>query len=1740
MKKRLNKLVGVLLALTMMISMVPSAFAAGSDISGHWAEAAMQSFIDDGYVKGDGRGHYTPNATMSRAQFAAILNRMVGLSVESSSMKNYTDVSEKDWYYQDLSRALAAGFLNGTSATTLSPKATVTRQQAFTMLARYLKLDTTDTSALSAFSDAEQVADYAKGAVAAMVTAGYVQGADGKLLPEKQLTRAEGITVLYRAKTALQAIPVASAAGSYKDGVYTGTGAGYGGTIKVQMTVSGGRITEIKVLNHNESGGYFSRAQKLLDTILEKQTTDGVDVVSGATKSSNGLLTAVSACISQAKGGSNTSITGSTGGGGDDDRGSSDVPKGEDIGTLTPGTYVGSARGYSGTTTVQVTVGANGKITEIKILSHSDSKSYFESATAVLDRVVEKQSTKVDVVSGATYSSRGILSAIENALKDATGADDKNQTYSVASWKELLNALASAKDGDTVKLAADITDAGQVDAVSSATAAVNKSITVDGNGKTVSAAGSAYNFCFALESDAAFTAVIKDLTIDGASYSAKLGGAMFVNGKADVTLSGVTFKNCQAGNTSSGNGGGAVLAQGSNVVLTAENCTFSNNQVNNGTTGRGGAVMAVNADVTLQGCSFDSNRAAYGGAVAALGEGTSLTVKDCTFAASNDGVYGGDDIYIFDGYTYLKKAKCADSSVTAVLTGNTLRGQDGKDFTSYRVVCGRVLGDVTDTTNGGEYGDIVKNGCAGSGKLFLAGHDLTFKTTDYDRKSAPTEAENNYQYVLMNIPYEKFYAAELTGNSVPVDGVSSATLNKTRSGGMMSGGSYHVNSDGSDITGVIFPVVVSGDVDLSQYRQITDDSSVTVTVTNRGQTSSKEYKGADALFESDSYSYYVLSEAPAYYKVLSKAENGDLTFGSIQNMPAKSVSANASLQTETTYGDYQLNLTGTGMEDLEPTIYGVVVHTDGSDYGLRHLENIWRYTQLAWCAGITTSVHNCSTSSAHYESMMGKTITGVTYFTNEGQFDVAFDAIKVPVKVQVQVTDANVSGGETTVNVNGLQNTSSYQVLNAAGEAVEGFTYADGKLSWDVSQMLPGAYTLKFASFEVDDITYLPVTKAFTLTSETNPISYDAAQLGLTGEGLANYLSNITQVSVDGASYAPTGRGAVVVVDSKTGRLELSAACFAKDPADAENGYQIVITAAGYPELSFSAKLPDTVYAYASVSYAEYWENEDIDVVGGDLTAAGSELDGNNEHDTGAFDAVTRATVNHGRHRGSFQQDVIVYTTDPKVTFEPVYWTGKDTAVLADGSTITWSGSTITANGIEYTYDHYEIVGIKYVPVAVARKDFSDFCKAYKVTCNGETLRGGYTEGNLNSYDGLIANVTENTNGLKTVSRENGVWSFSARQTGTESGILNQELAQVSGVTIEIPYASQFGDFLRVDLKGDYGPLGSKMQTVLWTYYGDSDSNTPLATYGTKFASDDWMHKSLGIQLGLTDSLRCRLPEGTDGTGKWELTVYALGYADYTVKNIIVTADDLHGANTPARESQMTELEETWKLLVEYWLEHAPDKTSEAYQVLVEHAEELKELLASDAPTYGAAADLLDELPGLINAVKPAAELSAQLTGSQLTLTIQKAGTAVTLEELGNSTITVSDGAARNPVYLLNGASLTALEMTTNVAPAAGKEYTVTITSEQFQTMTCKVMAAAVQAPQSADDAVVLPETDGLRPVVIAGAAEDTEDSSAEAPDAGEETEVPGVAVLPAPETERAVSISLDGLSAEEISSQEL
>ena len=740
-------------------------------------------------------------------------------------------------------------------------------------------------------------------------------------------------------------------------------------------------------------------------------------------------------------------------------------------------------------------------------------------------------------------------------------------------------------------------------------------------------------------------------------------------------------------------------------------------------------------------------------------------------------------------------------------------------------------------------------------------------------KPKPSESEKpdvtTGTYVLMNIPYDQFYAADVN-NSVKVDAFTSATKNKVRTAGL-AGGSYHVNASGDEITGVTFPVKLGEGVDLSKYTKITDDSTVDITVTNRGQTSTTTYTGKDALFESASYSYYVLSEAPSYYKEVTLNADGSLSFGKTQGGVQKVSGVKPELTTETKYGDYQLNLDG--LEATIPqsgvTVYGVIVSTsEENDYGMRHLENIWRVTELAWSTGFTSVVHNCPTSSEHYKSMMGQHINKVTYYTSKGIYEIPVDDLYVPKKAgqTVSVENGSLSAGETEFTFSNLPAdfVPEYKI-----DGLD-FKVENGKIVFTNAKK--GKYTLTVSD---KNNAYADMTTTFILSVDSTPAAYNndnenptiTKNADASDEDFADYINSITSVSVNGKSYAASGRGATKLINTD-GTLITEAAAFTDDTS-----FDIVVTSTGYPELKFTYA-PEYKYVYAGLTWAEYWAQEGVQAAGD--SSSSSELDNKNEYDKGAFDTVTRATTNHGLHRGSFQCNATIYMKDGK-SYDVAYYTGVTTAVLTDGTTLNYNKNDI---------DHYVVTGLKYVPVKVKSEDYEAFCQNCAVVKNGEKLSGGHSESSLKNYTNLTAAVTKDTNGLKTVTKNGDSFSFSARTNGTASGISGAELkdAKAEGVEPEVREAGgSYGEFLRVDINGNYGGLGASMQAVKWTYYGDDSTyTTPVATFGTKFAADNWMHKSMGIQLGLTESERCELPEGSNGTGYWRLTVYALGYEDYT------------------------------------------------------------------------------------------------------------------------------------------------------------------------------------------------------------------------------------------------------------------
>lgn len=396
------------------------------------------------------------------------------------------------------------------------------------------------------------------------------------------------------------------------------------------------------------------------------------------------------------------------------------------------------------------------------------------------------------------------------------------------------------------------------------------------------------------------------------------------------------------------------------------------------------------------------------------------------------------------------------------------------------------------------------------------------------------------------------------------------------------------------------------------------------------------------------------------------------------------------------------------------------------------------------------------------------------------------------------------------------------------------------------------------------------------------------------------------------------------------------------------------------------------VYCYAGLTWSEYWAAEGVQAAGS--TASSDEVDAKGEYDKGAFDTVTRATKNHGLHRGSFQCNAVVETEEGK-TLNLSYWKtvkgddGKDKqiAVMTDGTEYTYNRGVFTNDSVTLNLKDYKVTGLKFVPVKVKAEDYEAFKAKYTVYENGSKLKGGYGENKLQVID-EVANVTADTNGLKTATKTaDGSFSFSARATGTDSGVKDTSLKKAD-VTGTVKAASgSYGEFLRVDFNGNYGDLGANMQAVKWTYYGNDSTRTKaLATYGTKFASDNWMHKSMGIQLGLTDSLRCSLPSGYDGTGYWSVTIYALGYEDYTY-NFEATAANIVTPQVPADETSKKALSDKVSEADKLNQELYTDKTWSNMQIELKEA---KDALVKTDLMQSEAEEALSHLTDAVNNLK--------------------------------------------------------------------------------------------------------------------------------------------------------------------------
>lgn len=889
--------------------------------------------------------------------------------------------------------------------------------------------------------------------------------------------------------------------------------------------------------------------------------------------------------------------------------------------------------------------------------------------------------------------------------------------------------------------------------------------------------------------------------------------------------------------------------------------------------------------------------------------------------------------------------------------------------------------------------------------------------------------ESGFVYGTANIPYADFFYGEMNdvaqNATMQLDAADPVTAAGYREEGMYDAVTSCTNSK-------------SKRYDTSYYTENTENGSVIlegIKAVNIAVPASLYNDAKKAIEEGKSCSNQLLKivsslenvseTAPASgeYKIL----NGDGTLTAMTT-ETKELNVESSITASSPWGNYQVSVEFGNNNPDQPTtanMMGVIFETsDGKKYGMEHSQNLWLRTgEIAFAVkdGFVEP-HKNTIDSKRSAGLEGKTITKITYLVKDGADIVIPTNLLVKYKLadgqgitgpeeKVVFTNNTFIPTEVQLAYN-VPESSSYKLTSVeyGGQVLsEGsyndYTYDDSTKVLSVyggvfAKTGVGTYTLTFTDSSAapyEDIT-VPIVLSADDTKVTFAIQNNKLVKvdpnGSTTYEVKDYIKNITAIKVDGQALG--GRKANIseiaksVFNESTGAVNFDAkvnntAVFAKGDG---GSYNVELTSSGFNDVTGTVTQDsgEYKYVYAGLTWEQYWASEGV--YEATNTSASEDKDRRGESDMGGFDAVTRATANHGLHRGSFQTMATVYDANGK-TYALAGWKDKTTMILTDGSTVSCSKGKI--NGIDVT--EYKVTGLKYIPVKVKTADYDAFKKAFKVVENGEKLFGGYAENNLSAYE-ETAEVNANTNGLKTAIKDGDTFTFSARANGTTSGLKGEALKTADGITTKMkPGSGSYGEFLRVDLTGNYGGLGGAMQAVKWTYYGDDDTySNALQSYGTKFAADNWMHKFHGIQLALTDSVRCKLPADTDGTGYWEVTVYGLGYSDYTFR---FQATDENIAK-PAGDADSTPLK---NIIAEAKALKEADYTPDSWDTLVNELEECEDMLANIAnqTQYG----IEEQIGHLREAIDSLVKAEFKLNQTSATL---YSGAAVTLSATTNLT----------------------------------------------------------------------------------------------------------------------------------------
>lgn len=420
-------------------------------------------------------------------------------------------------------------------------------------------------------------------------------------------------------------------------------------------------------------------------------------------------------------------------------------------------------------------------------------------------------------------------------------------------------------------------------------------------------------------------------------------------------------------------------------------------------------------------------------------------------------------------------------------------------------------------------------------------------------------AADEYVYGTMDIPYDLFYAGELTGaaNNYTVDAVSSATDAKwSKNGeGELFEGTYHseANADGSGkILGVTYPVAIT-QADL------------------------------DAL-GAENFNFTKLDAAPAAYKTVT-VEGTTASFSAVNDSSPETKTGDVSIDANSVWGDYQLSV-DKFPEDFGAVYGAFITTTDNYVYVMRHEQNIWRQGAIAWSVGFKTEEpHGNTLDYDIYADSQGKTIDKLTYITKDGYVTYDVD-VYIPKKFEytAEIADAAVTAGSTEIKLTGFPTDYDAKYdIRGLDFTVEGSTLT-------FKNAAAGGYS---GTISDKGGVYQDIPVSFELTTDAMPAQYDAASKslvaadGASADELAGFIRNISTVTVDGTDYAAAGKhGLKIIADD--GSIDLSAeGRGGKAFSDDKTEFEVVVKAAGYAqELKFTLSTAEAVIEDAAENTA--------------------------------------------------------------------------------------------------------------------------------------------------------------------------------------------------------------------------------------------------------------------------------------------------------------------------------------------------------------------------------------------------------------------------------------------------------------------------------------------------------------------------------------------------------------------------